>query len=77
MDTEAASREIISIRKRLAEVEWIRAALAPAVLLEGSHLSCEEHELHARLAWLQKSFDAHSSARAMEIRPDPHVPHLF
>lgn len=53
MDTEAISKEILAIRKRLAEIEAEHDALGDEELEAKVDLNDERHEVEARLAELR------------------------
>lgn len=74
MDAETASREIVKVRRRLAEIEEERAALPQDAFSERADLLDEEHHLHARLGELQDSF-SHTDQITQELRSiDPRTP---
>lgn len=75
MDTETASREIVKLRRRLAEIEEERAALPKDAFSERADLLDEEHHLHARLGELQDTFSHTDHEITEELRSiDPRTP---
>ncbi len=68
MDTETASREIVKLRRRLAEIEEERAALPKDAFSERADLLDEEHHLHARLGELQDTFSHTDREITQEVR---------
>ena len=72
MDSAAASREIVAIRKRLRDIGAARPSGVDRPLKEGSQPSAEEKALRERLAELQYSF-SHSDldiTRELEAVPN-------
>ncbi len=75
MDAETASREIVKVRRRLAEIEEERASLPQDAFSERADLLDEEHHLHARLGELQDSFTHTDLEITQEVRSiDPRKP---
>lgn len=64
MDAETISKEILVIRKRIAEIETERNGLAEDSFGEKADLRDEEHELKARLGNLRDALAA--GGKAME-----------
>lgn len=75
MDAEAASREIVELRRRLAEIEEERGALPEDAFSERADLLDEEHHLRARLGELRDSFSHTDQEITQEVRSiDPRTP---
>jgi hypothetical protein len=73
VDTEATSREIVTIRKRLTEIEE-RMASSDRASIDSPDLLDEEHRLRARLATLQAHFSRDENEIARELHGDPKRP---
>lgn len=80
MDTEAISKEILGIRKRIAEIETERDGLSEDAFGEKADLRDEEHDLKARLANLRDALAEGGkaveklSSRDEAIRDTPGIP---
>lgn len=80
MDAESISKEILGIRKRIAEIETERNGLAEDAFGEKADLLDEEYDLKARLANLRDALAAGGkameklSSRDEAMRDTPGIP---